>query len=130
MTLAVGNEVVHTVNGGFMAEPALFGVVDLITGTLPDLVRVCFENGSTQFFNSTNEALVGLQIVTEINTDIGKRKRATGLGNAEVYVMRTWTYSGTEYALVRTVGVMESAGRPLVPTMYAIVATTTLKEPQ
>jgi hypothetical protein len=67
MALAVGNRVYLDVSSGFLGDPPLFGVVDRIGGTAPDVVRVCWENGATQYFASEDESLNRLIVFTDLS---------------------------------------------------------------
>lgn len=45
MALAAGNIVYLAAGGGLRSDPPLFGIVDFVAGTTPDVIRVNWENG-------------------------------------------------------------------------------------
>lgn len=116
MALAAGNKVFLSLYGlpsGLMSDPPLLGVVDKIDGSAPDLVRICWENGATQFFQSTNEVTVGLSIVTAISAAAaGETVNAFGLSGVEMFRV---TVAAVVYRLARFT---DAAGN----VRYALVA--------
>lgn len=123
MTLSVGNKVYLSANSGLMADPPLFGVVDVTTGpAAPDVVRVCWENGATQFFQSTNEAAVGLVIMGDDGAEsvVGIERYirlSPGVARFMCKVARTWVVGATRRALVS------------IGSLYAIVDFSALELP-
>jgi hypothetical protein len=67
VALVVGDMVYLAVNGGLMTRSPLFGVVDYINGDPPDIVRVCWSNGATQFFSSVDESLNRLVVFMDLS---------------------------------------------------------------
>jgi hypothetical protein len=65
MALAAGDLVYSVVNSGLLSQSPLFGQVDYVNGDPPDPVRVCWFNGATQFFSSTDESESKLVVFTD-----------------------------------------------------------------
>lgn len=66
MALAPASQVFLNVISGLLPAQPLFGVVDYINGDAPDVVRVNWENGATQFYASTDQ---GVNLLAEIADD-------------------------------------------------------------
>jgi hypothetical protein len=65
MALAAGNNVFLEVNGGFMSDAPLFGVIDYINGAAPDLVRITWEHHIQSTFSTVDQALNRLVVIGE-----------------------------------------------------------------
>lgn len=76
MALVVGDLVYMAVNGGRQTDPPLFGVVDVVNGEPPDIVRVNWENGAQQTFASATEAVNRLVAFTDgaLTTSLAVRR--------------------------------------------------------
>lgn len=104
--LAAGDRVYSTVNGGIMSQPPLFGVVDLIDGTGDDLVRVCWENGATQYFDTIVDTACALQVFTADSSEASWIGRRLGfsvgtLGRLNGVIMRSFVVASVRTFLVQ-----------------------------
>ncbi len=106
MALAVGDRVYLSVNGGLLSDPPLFGRVDVIGGSAPDVIRVNWENGVNQSFDTASPARL-VEVATDPNELEYLGADVNGITNElSGRVVQTWIEdpngSATRTALILT----------------------------
>lgn len=119
MALAVGTQVYLDVDGGVMSDAPLFGVVDIINGDPPDVVRALWENGATQYFSTTDQSLNRLVDYENDANQADLLNRTAAIFRTSGVIKRSF-FVDPGGANVRTVLLVTPDGRYIIASLASV----------